>query len=333
MEVRKVQITGGSTFTVSLPKEWANDSGIEAGSELAFFPEGETLIATPSRIDDEGCARIDAAGLDPRELTSRLITLYVNGFSEVIVEADSIGAEQRRAARRAADRLVGFAVSAETESEVVLRDFLDSAELSVHDTVMQMRLLALSMLEDAMAALLEGDDDRAADVIERDDDVDRLWYVVSRLFRNVLRDPRSAAAVGLGREACFDYRSSARQIERVADHAVKIAAHARELERLPEPVRDPLAALKAESQGIVEDALDAFLVDDGERAMELATGVLARTEQIDEYAGAIDDRLRGVEPSDAQLLGLIVDSLSRIGDYGGNVAETALQRAAPSPRE
>ena len=47
MEVRKVQITGGSTYTVSLPKEWATESGIEAGSKLAFYPEGNTLIAAP----------------------------------------------------------------------------------------------------------------------------------------------------------------------------------------------------------------------------------------------------------------------------------------------
>lgn len=332
MEVRKVQITGGSTFTVSLPKEWATDSGIEAGSELAFYPEGETLIATPSRTDAEASVRIDATGLAPKELTSRLVTLYVNGFSEIVVEANSIDAEKRRVARRTASGLVGFEVSAETEGEIVLRDLLDSTELSVHKTVMQMRLIALSMLEDSTAALLEGDDERAAGVIERDDDVDRLWYVTSRLFRAVLRDPRSAATLGLTREACFHYRTSARQIERIADHTVKIAAHARELEHQPDSIREPLSALEAESRGIVEDAMDAFLVDDGERAAELATDALARTERIDELVQTIDERLRGAEPSDAQLLGLIVDSLSRIGDYGGNIAETALQKAAPSPQ-
>jgi phosphate uptake regulator len=332
MEVRKVQITGGSTFTVSLPKEWAQDSGIEAGSELTFYPEGETLIATPSKMRDDASIRIDARGLASRELTSRLVTLYVNGFSEIIVEAATIEAGGRRAVRRTANDLVGFEVSSETEGEIVLRDFLDLAELSVHDTVMRMRLLALSMLEDATVALLDGDEELATDVVGRDDDVDRLWYVTSRLFRAALRDPRSAATVGLSREACFDYRSCARQIERIADHSVKIAAHARGLEDLPEDAREPLATLEAASRGVVEDAMDAFLVDDDDRATEIATDALARTERIDEHVGVIDEHLRGIEPADARQLGLIVDSLSRIGDYGGNIAETALQKAAPSPR-
>ena len=41
--------------------------------------------------------------------------------------------------------------------------------------------------------------------------------------------------------------------------------------------------------------------------------------------------LRDLEPVQAQSLGLIVDSLSRSADYGGNIAETALQKAAPRP--
>jgi len=37
------------------------------------------------------------------------------------------------------------------------------------------------------------------------------------------------------------------------------------------------------------------------------------------------------DPTRAQLLGLVVDSVLRSADYGGNVAETALQKAAPTP--
>jgi len=47
---------------------------------------------------------------------------------------------------------------------------------------------------------------------------------------------------------------------------------------------------------------------------------------------AIDELLRDLDPTRAQqLLGLVVDSVLRSADYGGNVAETALQKAAPTP--
>lgn len=331
MEVRKVQITGGSTFTVSLPKEWATDSGIEAGSELAFYPEGEALITTPLQATRKESVRINAADLSPNELRSQLITLYINGFSEIDLEDDTIDTDRRQVARRVATELVGFEISSETDDRVVLKDFLDPAELSVHSTVMRMRLLALSMLEDSMATLLEQDTEQAMSVIERDDDVDQLWYVVSRVFRAVLHDPQSVAAIDVTRETCFDYRSCARQLERIADHTVKIAVQSHDIDRLPESTSEPLAELEAAACTIVEDAVDAFLVDDSERAMELATDVLTRTDEMDNYVRSIEEQLREAEPLDAQQLGLIVDSLLRIGDYGGNIAETALQKAAPSP--
>ena len=331
MEVRKVQITGGSTFTVSLPKEWATDLGIEAGTELAFFREADSLIATPNEYPTEAAASVDISDVEETELVSRIVTLYVNGFPEIVLEADEITHTQRRAIRSVTTGLVGFEVSTETDGRIVLRDFLDSGELSIHNTVMQMRLIALSMLGDAIEALVEDDASLARDVIDRDDDVDRLWYVTSRMFRAALRDPRAAARIDVDRESCFDYRCCARQIERIADHTVKIGHHVGELEELPEGIGEPFLALEAEATAIVEDAIDAFLVDDDERATELASATLARPEGVETHARAIDDHLREIDPVDAQHLGLVVDSLTRICDYGANVAETALQKAAPSP--
>jgi len=83
---------------------------------------------------------------------------------------------------------------------------------------------ARDMVVDAIDAMADLDADMARDVIQRDDDVDRLWMVVSRIFRSTLRTPKAAEELGLPREVCFDYQSAARQLERVADHAVNVAA-------------------------------------------------------------------------------------------------------------
>ncbi len=68
------------------------------------------------------------------------------------------------------------------------------------------------MLSDAVEALIEDDDDLAADVMQRDDDVDRLWYMASRVFRTVLRNPTAANEIGFPRETVFDFQSSARPL-------------------------------------------------------------------------------------------------------------------------
>ena len=238
-ETRKVQVTGGSTFTVSIPKEWATDNDVEAGSRVEFHPESDSLILTPVSEEGRTEGSLDIAGLEGEELRRAVMTMYVSGFDVITLTADRITTGQRRTIREATQSLVGLEVLEETGDRVVVRDLLDSSELSIHNAVDRMRLIAASMLEDAVEALATADADLAQDVIQRDDDVDRLWMVVSRIFRATLRTPKAAEELGLPREVCFDYQSAARQLERVADHATKIAHLTLELEKpVPEEVVD-----------------------------------------------------------------------------------------------
>ncbi|WP_248906600.1 phosphate signaling complex PhoU family protein [Halocatena marina] len=331
METRKVQVTGGSTYTVSLPKSWATDNGVEAGSVVEFYPEDDSLLLMPRGDRERTEGQLDITDLDGSELMRTVVTMYVSGFDVITLTSSRITAAQRRAIRQSSQRLVGLEVIGETSEKVSLQDLLDSSELSIVNAITRMRLVSLSMLSDAVTALVENDTDLAADVIERDDDVDRLWYMVSRVFRSVLRDPSAATEVGLPRETCFDYHSSARQLERVADHATKIAELALELGEISDEVAEGLLELRSEASNAVEMSMEAVLDDDPEEATRLGNEAREHVRDMDSLARDVDGDIRELDPQQAQPLGLIVDSLSRSADYGGNIAETALQNAAPKP--
>ncbi|AHG03277.1 histidine kinase [Halobacterium sp. DL1] len=332
MERRKVQVTGGSTFTVSIPKDWARDHDVEAGDEVGFHPDSGSLLLTPVTSGDEDEGTLDISGMEGDELMRAVMTMYVSGFDVLVLEADRIDADQRRVIRNATQGLVGLEVLEETSNRVVIQDLLDSSELSIHNAVRRMHLISVSMLGDALQALGDRDPDIAQDVMERDDDVDRLWYVVSRIYRGALRSPTVAQEIGVSRETAFDYHSSARQLERVADHAAKISRVTQDLDaEVPEAVMDALHDLEADATDIIQTAMDALFADDPETATQLANQARAEVREIDEQTRAVDDLLHDLDARQAQHLGLVVDSLSRSADYGGNIAETALQKAAPTP--
>ena len=331
METRKVQVTGGSTYTVSLPKGWATAHGVEAGAEVEFYPEEGSLLLAPRTETENAEGTLDVTGLTDGELTRAVVTMYVSGFDVITLETASVDAAQRRTIRETAQGLVGLEIIEETAEHVSLQDLLDSAELSIHNAVTRMRLVALTMLDDAVTALRTGDEDLAADVIERDDDVDRLWYMTSRVFRGALRHPSAASDIGLPRETCFDYHTSARQLERIADHATKIADLAGALDGVPDDAGEALGTLHADAATVVETAMDALLSEDSDEAVELANEAMDGIETVDERAREVDDLLRTLDPQRVKRLGLVADSLSRSADYGGNIAETALQKAAPRP--
>jgi len=331
METRKVQVTGGSTFTVSLPKDWATENGVSAGTTMEFYPEEDSLLLTPKSETERTRGSLDVTNLDGEELTRAVMTMYVSGFDIIELEANRITTDQRRAIREATQGLVGVEVLEETGESVVIQDLLDSSELSITNAVTRMRLIAQSMLEDAVRALVTNDADVARDVVERDEDVDRLWFVVSRIFRSTLRSPRAAEELGVTREDCFDYHSSARQLERIADHAAKIGNLALDLDAIDDEVGAAFEDLHEDASTVVDLAMDALFEDDADEATRLANQARASILEIDEHTRRVDDLLRDRDPQVAQSLGLVVDSLSRSADYGGNIAETALQKAAPSP--
>ncbi|THE63184.1 phosphate uptake regulator PhoU [Salinadaptatus halalkaliphilus] len=331
METRKVQVTGGSTYTVSLPKTWATANDISNGSTVELYSEDDTLLVTPQTTTEHQEGTLEIATLEDEQLIRAVLTMYVSGFDIITLEADRITTDQRRAIRNAIQGLIGVEIVEEQTGTVVVQDLLDSAELSIINAVTRMRLIATSMLEDAITALVENDDDIAHDVTERDDDVDRLWLVVSRIFRATLRSPKAAEELGVPREDCFDYHSSARQLERIADHAVKISQLTLKLDDIPDNVADALLDLHSDTDDIIEKAMDALFAEESDQATDFGHDALESVLEIDEHTRHIDDMLRELEPAHAQSLGLILDSLSRSGDYGGNIAETALQKAAPSP--
>jgi phosphate uptake regulator len=331
-ETRKVQVTGGSTYTVSIPKDWATDNDVSAGSKVAFYPEGDSLFMTPQTEDERTKGTLDVGDLSGDELVRAVMTMYVSGFDIIALESSRITTDQRRTIRQSTQSLVGLEVLEETRDRVVIRDLLDSSELSINNAVTRMRLIALSMLDDAVTALVDLDEDLSRDVIQRDDDVDRLWMVVSRIFRGTLRSPRAAEELGVTREVCFDYQSAARQLERIADHATKIAHLSLEIEEpLPDDVTAALNELHDDAASVTDGAMDALFIEESEDATHRANDTRESVHRIDSHARSIDELLRNLDPTRAQLLGLIVDSLSRCADYGGNIAETALQKAAPTP--
>src|SRR5207249_6551567 len=68
MEGRKLQLTGGSTYVVSLPKRWGTDAGLKAGDTVFLEPQVDGAVsirahpagnplARPGRLAVTGGAR------------------------------------------------------------------------------------------------------------------------------------------------------------------------------------------------------------------------------------------------------------------------------------
>ena len=248
------------------------------------------------------------------------------GFDSVLLEdSTGHGSERRQVVEETLQELSGFELLEASDHRIRLTNLIDAANVDVRKSVLRLRLVMLAMHRDAISAVIEGDEELARRVVSRDSEADKLFAMVTRHFRRSLTDLHEVEKLAHGRDELFEYYYAARQFERIADHAEKMATFALEPDAsIPEGYADELSDLGNTTRGIIDDAADAILTDAG---IETASAVLAKHDQLHDRLEELDRDLYDHDvPSEAYVLGLLLDSLRRSAEYGVNVATVAIQQ-------
>ncbi|WP_435180732.1 PhoU domain-containing protein [Halorussus sp. AFM4] len=323
---RKVQSVGGSSFSVSLPKDWATDNGLEAGREVYLYPheDGTLVLRTTERGDATEELDVSADDVPPDRLSRAVAALYLAGADRFALRTDDrFSSAERRAMTAAAGDLVGLEVAEETADRVAFRGVRRSGDLAIGQTVLNLRYVALSMHRTATGAVLDGDADRAREVARQSDDVARQFALVGRCVERRVGLPPGPNRPDVDRRTALDYFAIARELVGVASCAERVAAVARELDDPPTgAAASALSDYARDSRRVVERAVEATI---NGRAPETAYDALDRREAL-----ADDLDLPARPPFDADEVdpyhaALVMDALDRTAEHGGNVAERALK--------
>ena len=330
METRKVQLSGGTTYTVSLPKRWASEHGIEAGSLLYLHPdEGSLLLEIDGQRDaDERVLRVDISSEDDAAVRRSVETAYLVGYDTVrLVDRTGDPGRRRHLVTDLVDRFSGFEILESTDSTTTVRNLISVDSVSIRKSALRLHLIALAMHRDAVTAVVEHDRTLAREVAARDAEADKLCALVSRHFQRALTDLHEADRLGCSRVELFDFYLAVRQLERVADHAEKMADLTAELDGpLPAPFSEAFPEQAVEARRLVERACDAVFAD-GDGNPAAAHRVV---EDCERHLDTLDDLGRDLfehdDPGVAHVVSLLFDSVHRTTGYAQNIAEIGLQQ-------
>jgi phosphate uptake regulator len=327
MEIRKVQVTGGASYIISLPKEWARSLKIKKNDPLGILvqPDGD-LVVTP-RISRERAQRervFDIApGMDPTFLFRLLIGTYIGGFTVIRLRArGKLPSFVRSVVRDFTQMTIGQEVSEETEGSITVKDLLNPAEMPLERTIRRMAVLVRSMHDDAISALLSGNASLVSDVVQRDNDVDRLHWLVARQFNLILADPNLAREMKITLPTGANFYVLSRVIERIGDHGVRIAENA---ERIMEKRLE--GALKAGLREAMDQALDLF--SKGVEAffsaeLEASHRIIGSVVPLEARCLELEAMAQHHKGEVANSLGGIIGSIRRIGEYTEDICENTI---------
>jgi len=326
MYERKVQKTGGSTYFVTLPKDWADGVGIKPGVVVTLMPsDSGALLLVPNSLSQENRCTIELKDWSHDRFQREIISRYIVGYDIIEIHRDRIRPEQRRTMREIAQGLVGLEIFDETQGAVILQAMVNVRDFPVQRTLSRIFDITHAMLSDAVAAFCTHDEELARDVLERDGDIDRLVLLVARQFNLLLRDLLLEEDVGLSRLQFQHYHNVADQLERVADHAGKISDATLALNaQVVSEVAAELEQRARDSISVLGRAVQAF----ENRNLDLANVVLDEKENADQLFQITRKAASEKQPDDAPSISIVVDSLLRIREYAFNIAEIAVD--APS---
>lgn len=326
MELRKLQLTGGSSITVTLPKPWVDKNAVQQGDIVGLTEQSDGSLAIHPHAKGEREVQqyvVEVGEGSSEYLFRKIIAAYLMGYDSIRVRSKQpLTPTARQSVRKAVSRIIGLEVVEEEPNVITVQDFLDPRQFHMDKALRRMRMLTNAMQGEALDTLLRPDEGAMRSVQDRDDEVDRLYWLVNKQFHAVLRDANYAAKMELTPSQALNFLLVARLVERTADHALRIAEQGFEVER-DERTGELLKKLEGHGRRAVElfqQSLSAFLKGDAQEADQL----IGKADRLQDAQEKLITEAAGLGGEEVSHLTFIIESIGRTAAYAADISEVAI---------
>ena len=324
IEIRTLQMTGKSSYIITLPKEWIKSSKLKKNDKMGIIPQSDgSLLVTP-RIYSEKTQREKQIDVNDRTdqtyLFRQLIGAYISGYNSIKIKSPTrLSVSIRKNVKQFIQTTVGQEVMEETDTSITLKDLLNPGEMPFYNTIKRMKIVVESMHKDVIQSLEKKDKMLSEDVILRDNDIDRLHWLIARQYNIILRNPNLAKKMKITVGMASTSFLISRTIERIGDHIVKIAYNVIKLidEDIDKRVIDNLRSTSIIAVDIFSRSIASFFKGDTKAANDIFESVKKLEQQCSNFT-KLTLQQKG---ETAVSFGYIVESIRRIGEYAEDISE------------
>ncbi len=286
-DLRKVQRTPTGTFFVCLPRAWSEEHGLKKGVLVALEQTSDGRLFIDPKYNDEPSPRITSLNVSPY-LGREIVGHYLLGSDIIRIEAkERIDFEARKMVKSTVGSLIGLEIVEENYSQIVLQCLLEPSGFPPEKILRRNYAIVAGMHRDAVNAFIDADLQLAKSVIARDDENNRLYFLLVRILRTIIQNPQLSEKLGLTAIESLDYRLAASLVETMGDACVQIAAKTVELNGVKpsSELRKLLSDLQAIGHDAHEQALKSFVNKD----IVLAENVRRMRERIHTLSADIEN--------------------------------------------
>jgi phosphate transport system protein len=268
IDFRKIIGFGKGGYVVSLPRGWINKNRLKKGDLLAIDEGSGVLIFSVNSEEEkkeEKSTTIDASGKKLERLKAEIVSAYLNNYTTIEIVSKKIltnAVEIKEILRN----LAGLEIMEQTSTRLVAKDLISINEISIEGIIRRMDIIIRGMIDDC-AKCIEGEDHYES-IYQRDTDVNRLFYLATRVIKNGLKNPRISKILNRDPHQLNSDHLIVIRLEKIADRQKRIARHLRGINLSKETV-DELGQLYNDVKKSYLEVMKAYYTHNRDLAFDI----------------------------------------------------------------
>jgi len=291
VHIRKLVKSGTSSHTVSIPKNWLEKNNLKKGDLLYITEQGNQLKINLKSKKNQKQKKEFSIEIDDKDINTirrKTISAYINNYNIFTFHGKTLN-QKLEDIKKILDNFLALETIEQTTTKLVVKDFLNLEEFSIPNTIRRMDMLTRSIITDAKKGKQESE---ALSI--RDFEVDKLFFLISRLTRANLSNPSSE----ISNIESLSTWWLAKNLESVADSAKNISKY----------FNKDIQQTYNEAQQYYLECIKSYVKKDKELADKLINKRLKLLKKTDDIEGEQKYLLKRLIKSSRNIAKIILDS-------------------------
>jgi len=270
LQYRKIQLSSSRTRLISLPRDWAKRNALEKDS-IVIIRElpNDALLLLPAKKPVEK-KKTEPPLIESSRIRRDLLRAYLDGYDIIEIKSADGPLKFRDQIHEASRNLIGLEIL-EEDSERMEIHFLIEPSPTLDPLLLIRRCfsIAAGMERDTIQAVLTGDSNLVQSVIKRDDEVDRLYFLIVRILKTATHLLSETTSFQL--DDALNLRMLASYAEGMADQSVTLAKKIRDdpIPELGKDIAQRIRILTEKSSAHLNAAINVYVKRNVDAAAEL----------------------------------------------------------------
>ena len=281
----------GSSILVSLPKEWIDANKLDKSAQVEIETSQNNLsIRTEQSKRPSKEIEISYPLPKGESIVPNITGAYLLGYDIIRIKGRSpISVTDREDVRGSMRRLVGMEIVDEDASNISVQFLLDETSVNPQNILKRMSSIALGMFSDVISSLKTGDKTNLQTIANRDDEINRQYFLLVRLIRSTIMDTRLAAIFNLENIDILDYRIAANTLETAGDTVVELSQSLTD-STLSKTELSKIHDFAKEIEEIQIKSIDSFISNDRGLAIEAIALQRKNSEKISKIRTSLESK-------------------------------------------